>query len=374
VSERETSGLRQLAEADRTAATAWWAGDPSLELGYRHDRWHRNQGERETELAVAWPLWLPGQRSARVAVADAGLAHAEQTQQAARWRLAGEVRDAAWSVLARQSEHRLAQDAVETLTALARDISRRVEAGELAPADALAARAELLEAAAAEAEALRQWAATRRQWTVLTGLTALPAEVQAPDDALAQAAPPDTPAPGSLDRHPELRRAQAAVEQARRRLALVDVSRREPPELSVGLRREVPGRTEPSQASVGVALRIPLGTAARNRVLDAEARSALDVAEATATQLRERLEAELQAARDAWVSAQTQWQATRERAALLRQRAQMIDRSFQAGEDALPDLLRALSAAAQAEAALARQYAALGLARARTQQALGQLP
>jgi outer membrane protein TolC len=358
------------AEAEREAAAVWWAGDPALELGYRHDRWHRNQGEREAEVALSWPLWLPGQRSARAAAADARLAHAEQLRMAARWRLAGEVHEAAWTVLARQSEHRLAQASAEGLTALARDVDRRVEAGELAPADALAARAERLEAAAAEAEALQQWTAARRRWTVLTGLTALPAEMQGP---LTDAAPAPE-APAALDAHPELRLALAAVEEARKRLALVDVSRREPPELSVGLRREVPGRAEPAQASVGVALRVPLGTAARNRSLDAEARSALDLAEATAERLSEQLAAELQAAREAHDSAWQQWQAARERAALLRQRAQMIDRSFQAGESALPELLRALSAAAQADAALARQHAALGLARARTQQALGQLP
>ena len=52
----------------------------------------------------------------------------------------------------------------------------------------------------------------------------------------------------------------------------------------------------------------------------------------------------------------------------------MIDKSFRAGESALPDLLRALAAAAQADGAVARQTAALGLARARLQQTLGLLP
>ena len=52
----------------------------------------------------------------------------------------------------------------------------------------------------------------------------------------------------------------------------------------------------------------------------------------------------------------------------------LIDKSFRAGETPLPDLLRALAAAAQADSAVARQTAALGLARARLQQTLGLLP
>lgn len=376
VAARDADALQRHAQAEGELASAWWAGSPALELGYRHDRWHRNQGERETEIAVSLPLWLPGQRAAHGAVADAGRAHAQHAREAARLRVAGEVREAAWSVLALQSEHRQAEALVGSLTALARDVERRVEAGDLAPADALAARAEVLGATATQADTRRQWTAALRRWTVLTGLEALPADLQPRAGEGAAPAPGREPAqgPAAPDGHPELRLATAVTERARQRLALLDASRREAPELTVGLRREVPGRAEPSQASIGMALRLPLGSAARNRPLEAQARSELDVAQTAELRLRERLEAELQAARDAEQAARLQWQTEGDRAALLRERAALIDRSFRAGESALPELLRALAAAAQADAALARQQAALGLARARTQQALGLLP
>jgi cobalt-zinc-cadmium efflux system outer membrane protein len=58
----------------------------------------------------------------------------------------------------------------------------------------------------------------------------------------------------------------------------------------------------------------------------------------------------------------------------LRERAAHLDKAFRAGEAALPDLLRALSAAAQAELAHARQQAALGVAFARLQYAQGVNP
>ena len=80
------------------------------------------------------------------------------------------------------------------------------------------------------------------------------------------------------------------------------------------------------------------------------------------------------AARASLQSAQTQHDAETARARLLRERAALIDTSFRAGETPLPDLLRALAAAAQADSAVARQTAALGLARARLHQALGLLP
>ena len=62
------------------------------------------------------------------------------------------------------------------------------------------------------------------------------------------------------------------------------------------------------------------------------------------------------------------------RARLLRERASLISTAFRAGEMPLPEQLRALSAAAQADGAMARQTAALGWARARLQQTQGLLP
>jgi outer membrane protein TolC len=123
-----------------------------------------------------------------------------------------------------------------------------------------------------------------------------------------------------------------------------------------------------------VGLRLPFGTDDRNRPLEAAALANLDIAQTHEQRLRERLESELSVAQDAERSAQAQLDAETARALLLRERATLIDKSFRAGETPLPELLRALSNAAQAESAVARQTAALGLARARLQQSFGILP
>jgi len=73
-------------------------------------------------------------------------------------------------------------------------------------------------------------------------------------------------------------------------------------------------------------------------------------------------------------ASQLQLQKGSEKATLLNERAKLIRASFNAGETSLPELLRAASAAAQADYSAARQEAAFGLARARLQQAYGQLP
>jgi outer membrane protein, heavy metal efflux system len=365
LSARETDGQRRRAEADRATAGSFWAAPPSLEFSHRADRLQSSAGKRETELGVAVPLWLPGQRAARSGTAEAAVAQAQAAEQVARLRLAGELREVAWQLAALRAEAAQVDGQAQALKQLADDVERRVRVGDLARADALAARAEQLTASALQSDVRQRLQAASAHWTLLTGLTAAP-------DLTAAAATDGAAAAEAA--HPELQLASQSTALARKRLALMRHSRRDAPELTVGVRQDVGGRGEPSQGSMVVGLRLPLGTADRNRPLEAAALAELDMAEAHERLLRERLDIDAAAARDALRSAEAQLDAETTRAGLLRERATLIDKSFRAGETPLPDLLRALAAAAQADSTAARQAAALGLARARLHQTLGLLP
>lgn len=369
VAAREADGQRRRADAERSTAARPWAGPPTLELSHRNDRWQRNDGRRETELGIAVPMWLPGQRAARASTADAAVAQAQAAEQVARLRLAGELRESAWQLAALQGELAQAEAQAQALRQLADDTDRRVRAGDLARADSLAAQAELLAATAASAEARQRLQSAQAQWTLLTGLAAAP-DLQ-PDVT------PDRP--GATDAeagaaHAEGLLASQTTALARQRVALMRQSRRDAPELTLGLRQDMPGRGEAPQGSLVVGLRLPFGTDDRNQPLEAAALAELDIAQAQEQRLRERLVSDIATARAALRATQAQRDAEATRAGLLRERAALIDKSFRAGETPLPDLLRALAAAAQADSAVARQTAALGLARARLQQALGLLP
>lgn len=363
VQARESEGQRRRAEADRAATSKLWAAPPSLELSHRNDRLQRSAGQRETEIGVAVPLWLPGQRAARAGTAEAAAALAQAAEHVARLRLAGELREAAWQIAAAQAHLAEANAQARGLKQLTDDVERRVRAGDLARADALAAQAEHLAATALQSEMRQRLQAARTRWTLLTGLAA------EPDLAAANAV-----TPGSSAAHPELQLARQSTALARKRVELMRRSRSDAPELTVAVRQDTPGRTESSQGSLVIGLRLPFGTDDRNRPLEAAALSELDVAQAHEQRLRERVDSDVAAARDALRSAQEQLDAETARARLLRERATLIDKSFRAGESPLPDLLRALAAAAEADSAATKQAAALGLAHARLQQSLGLLP
>jgi len=363
---REAEGQLRRTDAERLASQSLWAAPPSLTLSHRNDRLQSNDGARETELGVALPLWLPGQRDAHQGVSAAASAQAASAEQAARLQLAGELREQAWAWASLAAEVAQAEGQVQSLQRLADDVGRRVRAGELARADALAAQAEHLAAGTALTDARQRLDAARARWVQLTGLTAAP-------DLVADAVPEPTAEP-SMSSHPELQSATQATELAQRRVELMRHSRRDAPELTIGVRQDHAGSGASSEGSVVVGLRLPFGGDARNRPLESAALAELDVAQTRLQRLRERLESDVALAREAVRAAEVQREAGTTRARLLRERAELIGKSFDVGETPLPDLLRALAAAAEADAALARHTAALGLARARLQQALGLLP
>lgn len=355
---KSAEGHLELASAQQSAAQSLWAAPPSVELSHRSGT--SDSANRESEVGLAWPLLLPGQRSARLSAADAERSVAEATLAAAKLRLAGEVREAAWAVVAREAELSVAARRARGLEELASDVERRVKAGDLARVDALAARAELLAAEAAAGEARLRHATARSQWKQLTGM-----------DSVAD--PEETVRPAATS-HPEAALAALAAQGARSRYEVVRASRMEPPELAVRYRRETPGGGLPIDSSIGVAIRIPLGTADRNLPREKAALGELETAKAEEQRQQRKLEGEASTAALGVRVAEGQVRAEEKRTELLRERAALIDKSFRAGESALPELLRATAAAVQAEAALASQRAALGLARARVNQINGLLP
>ena len=363
----EAQGRQRVADAARQVADAWLAAPLSMNVAQREGVSAATQGERETELGVSLPLWRWEQRARSQASAAAETAWAHASQQVARWRVAGLVREAAARVRLAQADLLQVNAQQQLLSTLAEDVARRVRAGDLAPADELAAKAELLGWEAQTSQARWSQQAELTAWQTLTGLSALPMDEP---EALAKAvqAPTD-----DLAAHPEAQLASLAVERARARVASASQLAGAAPELGVSWRQER-ANLGGAQNSVALSIKLPLGTARYLQPPLAAALAEQDTTLAEQAQTQRQLIAQLELAQAHWVNTQAQVKAEQERARLLRQRSQWLQHSFAAGETALPDLLRALSAAAQAEVASARQQAALAQAWARLQHAQGLMP
>lgn len=348
--------------ADTEAAQSWIAGSPSIGLTQWSDRWTEQHGLRENEISVSAPLWLPGQKAARKAYAQSSADDLEAEILHARLTLAGEVRERLWAVAAAREMLSEAQDHQSHLEAIAQEVERRVKAGDLARVESMLARQEVLaaQAASAAARAALQEAVTR--YRILTGQQEVPVSQPEP---LGQA--PQAPHPLTLAAHTELQRARASLD-------VVNRTRSDPPTVGLAMRHERDNPASPSSRSVGITVQIPIGTASRNRPLEYAARTELETAAAKLAQVEVSVQADIELARQQLMAAEQALQTASERTHLAREHTELIEKAFRLGERGLNELLRSRALSHEADVNERHQQVAVGLARARLNQALGIMP
>lgn len=359
---RTLEARRAEAAAGREAAASWIAGSPAIGISERSDRWTDRTGVRETELSLSAPIWRPAQAAARREQARTGADDLEAQIANARLALAGEVRERLWAVAAARETLTEAKNRQRTLDATVDEVMRRVRAGDLARTDGMLAQQEALAGHSAVVEAQSRLQEALARFSILTGLPDIPA------------IEPEPAATSVVEPHPRLLAARASLEHARASLNVVDKTRHEPPTIGFTLQRERDGNTGDRASSVALAVKIPIGTAARIRPLETAAQTQIATASAELAQAEAMLRNDIELARQQLAAAQLAREAASSRAVIAREHMQLIDKAFRLGERGLVDMLRAQSVLYEAEVAERQQRVAVGLARARLNQALGITP
>jgi outer membrane protein, heavy metal efflux system len=347
--------------AGREAAQSWIAGSPSVGLSRRSDRWTDQNGVRETDVSLSAPIWLPGQKSARQALAETSSNDLEARIASARLAIAGEVREHLWAVAAARESLAEVQDHLHHLEGLAQEVGSRVSAGDLARTDGLLARQEVLAAQGTVAAARAKLQEAQSRYTALTGQAELPA-------------PEPEPVLTENDPHPRLLAARSSLDLAQAAHKAVTATRSDPPTIGVSMRREQDSFAGGNSRSVGIAVQIPLGTNARNRPLETAALTQIQAAAAEAAQTEAVLQGDADLARKQLATAEQARETAVSRAALMREHTRLIEKAFRLGERGLAELLRSEALSHEADVAVHQQQIAVGLARARLNQAFGVVP
>lgn len=364
---------RDAAEARRQSADSWTAEPPSLEVSAKTDQLNKNQGSREYVAGIALPLWLPGERSRTGALADAESRATASRALGAQLRTAATVREAWWAWQRARIEKGLAQERLNGARQLAADVVRRVKAGDLARSDQHQADGAAAAAEVALAEANTALATATQQLRALTGVA--PSSQGADVSAAGEPAPAVPADFAALDTsHPAVIELLNRAEVARRGAELAEVQTRANPELTLATTRDRGMFGDPYQQTVTVGIRFPFGSESRNRAKAGLARAEAIEAEGQLRLERERLIADLEAARVRVESAQQQLTAADKRAQLARQSRGFFEKSFRLGESDLPTRLRIELEAAEGERQAARARIDLAAAVSLLRQTLGLLP
>jgi cobalt-zinc-cadmium efflux system outer membrane protein len=364
--EARAAGSRRAAlEARRDVAASWLAEPPSLEFAYKTDQLNRDQGSREYGAGLAMPLWLPGERASLRTVVEAESTALSSRLTAARLHMAGEVREAWWSLAMARIDLDAAESRRQNAERLAADVARRVSAGDLSRADGHQAAAAVASAVGEVARARGTLAEASQRLRSLTGLPAAGLMFEATEPA------PNTAIEAM---HPLLRETSDRVETARRTKALAGVQSRANPELQLATTSERATSGEDYSQTITLGMRIPFGSDSRQRARMATASADEIEAEAQLVVERDRVEARIDAARLREEAARARLAAAEQRARLAGESRAFFEKSFRLGETDLPTRLRIELEASEAEREAARARVELAAEVSALRQALGLLP
>lgn len=356
------SGRRDAINARQFAADAIAPGAPTVTGSFLTDQVLRDRRQREAQIGISTPIWLLGEGSASRRVADAELTRSTTQTAAARLKIAGMVRESLAEFALAQAEQSLAERRLRDAKSLEADVARRTAAREASDADVLLARAERLAADGELQERMLALKQSKLDFETLTGMSPVLA-------ALRETVPADTATP-----HPKLGDARGAVDVARANIALAEIQTRENPDIGLIARHSRDTLGTFYNNSIGIELRIPLATAARNRPRQAAAQAELTEATAGFAAAERDVSLEQSKARLAYENAVTLRGLAAERSKVLTRQASLIATSFQGGQASLRETIQARAAAYEAETAGARTEIGVARARSRLNQAFGVMP
>lgn len=343
-------------------------GAPAIGGSFRSDTRGPREA-REMDLELAAPLWLPGQRGALAGTVATGIAEQERRLALRRLEVAALLRDAYWAVRAAEAEQRVARQRLATAREIARDFERRAALGDISGTEALLGRNEVL---AAELDLVRAESGLRRAeaaYRTLTGGSMQALSAAAPEIPTVRPRAPS--ANGTA--HPAVRAAEAALATAEARARLVAATPRDNPELGVFLRHQGGPLTEEG-VSLGLRLRLPLSTEARNAPRRADAEAERTRTQAELLQVRRLVEGEIRQARLGLAAAEESRRLAAERRAVADRQSEAAHRAFRSGEIGGFDLFRVRQLQLEAAAADALAAVEVGRALSRLHQALGSVP
>lgn len=333
------------ARSERLAAGPYdWVAKAGVNRRRDTEGGRYNEAEIGLETTLRWPHKVATDRQLAAQALQLGaLDAADAWHEAARTLLAD------WFEALQSTRSATLLQAQESLMArLLRMTQQRVQAGEAARLDLLAAQAEHARWQAQAQRARSQAQLLRSQLQLrYPQLSPLP-DVDA--QALAAWPQPHTPAPAPatwveriLDDNHELERAQARAEQARLQAERTGQERRPDPTVGWRATQERSGQ----ERVIGLYLSLPLGSAGR----EADARAALaeaDMAAQALEMVRQRVTLDAQQRAQEAASSQQQLAQQRHALAQLQESAALQERAYALGETSLLELLQAQRSALEA--------------------------
>jgi outer membrane protein TolC len=320
-------------DAESRYAKRWLPDTTSLTGFHMSDKAFDDIGAHENEVALSFPLWLPGEKKAQSTLGDVLSASRVSDEAEFRWRVSGKLRQQLWELKLAMRQWELAVEQEQRLAGVMAQVTLFAEAGELSRADQLATMEELAiwkgETMLLEA----QYMDAIRTYRSFTGLETIPAKIDETLSELQQIG----------QDHPALRQAMDHLAESSASTDVVRERSNLRPSVGVFWRGFSGDDLAPDVNALGIGFAIPLGKSPRREPEVAKAYEEFAVAEAELLETRRALDLQLHEASHVLHTTRERMENSETMVKAATERHQLDKLAFELGEFSTREWLRRLS-------------------------------
>ena len=320
-------------DAETKYGNRWLPDSTELSAFHMSDRSFDDFGVYENEVALSFPMWLPGEKKAQSRLSEVLSASRASGQAEFRWRVSGQLRQQLWQLKLAVRQWQLAVEHEQRLGEVLTQVTLFAEAGELSRADQLATMEELAiwkgETMLLEAEYMD----AIRLYRSFTGLEAFPAQI---DEALSELQ--------EIEQiHPALRKAKDRMAEASASTEVVRQHTNARPKIDLFWRGFRGDARSPDGNALGIGFAMPLGKSPRREPEVAKAYEVFAVAEADLLATKRELDLQLHEANHVLHTTRERLKNSDAIVKAATERYQLDKLAFELGEFSTREWLRRLS-------------------------------
>jgi cobalt-zinc-cadmium efflux system outer membrane protein len=320
-------------DAETRYADRWLPDTTGLTAFHMSDRAFDDVGAYENEVALSFPMWLPGEKKAQTRFGEMLTTSQVSDEEEFRWRVSGQLRQQLWQLKLAVRQWELAVEQEQRLAQVLAQVTLFAEAGELSRADQLATMEELAickgETMLLEAEYMD----AIRTYRSFTGLETIPAQI---DETLSEVE--------SIGQdHPALRQALDHVAESSASTELIRERSNARPSVDVFWRGFRGDQRTPEVNALGLGFAMPLGKSPRRDPEVAKAFEEYASAQAGLLETRRALDLQLHEAEHVLHTTRERLENSETLMKAATERHQLDKLAFELGEFSTREWLRRLS-------------------------------
>jgi len=320
-------------EAETKYGNRWIPETTQLTAFHMSDRSFDDNGVYENEVALSFPMWLPGEKKAQTRLGKVLSASRESGEAEFRWRVSGQLRQQLWQLKLAVRQWQLAVEHEQRLAEVLSQVTLFAEVGELSRADQLATMEEYAiwkgETMLLEAEYMD----AIRLYRSFTGLEVIPASIDETLSELQEVEP----------EHPALRQAMDHLAESSASTEVVSQRTNARPSLDVFWRGFRGDARSPDVNALGVGFAVPLGKSPRREPEVAKAYELVAGAEAELLETKRELDLQLHEANHVLHTTRERLENSDAIVKTATERHQLDKLAFELGEFSTREWLRRLS-------------------------------